>query len=358
MTAFAYELAALVEAQKRAKPGDPEGNYAMPWYLVLGEPQTGRSTAIRGLDISWPHGDGPIPMDANAQCSYWMSDKAVFIEPGPRLVGPQRQHGLLQELCLELKTQRPREPIDGIIVVLSAIRLIEARTDELVEEYAKAVRRQIIEVNGQLATDIPVYVVVTAIDNLWGFGDAFRWTPERKDEEPWGFSLPPGMPSDDLGAQIEAELEALSARIESTCFARLSTEDPWDTRTRAFQHLSETRLLMENLRQTMRILAMGSAFESIPWIRALALGSGVPGTGHRLRYGIDRFMNMGVMPPAQSGTPNPGGMPLHPLMELVLLPERDLVPTRVRWRDDKPFLGLLMVAVVTWLGVIIVMIAK
>ena len=52
MTAFAYEVATLLQAQAQAKPDDPEGAYAMPWYLVLGEPQTGKSSAIKALNLS------------------------------------------------------------------------------------------------------------------------------------------------------------------------------------------------------------------------------------------------------------------------------------------------------------------
>lgn len=358
MTTFAYELAALLAAQDQAHPGDPEGPYAMPWYLVLGHPGTGRSTAIKALNLSWPRGDGPLAMNVPAaQCSYWMPEKAVFIEPEAAVAGPSRQPGLLQELCIELKTRRPREPIDGIVLVISAATLADA-TEDGVDDYAKALRRQLVEVMQQLAAEVPVYVVVTQLDTLWGFGDVFQWTAERRDEEPWGFSLPPGVPSADTPARIDQELEALNARLESMCFAKLSSEAPHDERTRAFQHLSEIRDVVARLRAFMRIVAMGNAFESSPWIRALALGSGLPGTGQRLRHGLERFTSMGLMPPGQSGTRTPGGMPFHAYLDLVLLPERDLVPTRVRWRDDKLTTLFFMLGGVTWLGIIIIIVAQ
>lgn len=355
---FAYELATLVQAQERAHPGDPEGVYALPWYLVLGEPHTGRSTAIRAMNLSWPHGDTPVPMTVpDPMATYWLPEKAVFIEPGARVVGPQRQHGLLQELAEELKAKRTREPIDGIVLVLSMQRIADGNEDA-VDEYVKAVRRQIVEVAQQVGADVPVYVVVTMIDALWGFGDVFRWSAERRDEDPWGFSLPPGEPTNETPQRIDAELEALTARLESYCFAKLSSEDPADGRIRAFQHLLETRDVMVKLRRAMTILSGGSAFEAAPWIRALALGSGLPGTGQLLRHGTAQLASMGLYAPNQSGTPTPGGMPLHAFIDMVLLPEKDIVPTKTRWRDDKVFLVLVMLGVVMWLGIIIVMAAR
>ena len=358
MTAFAYELASLLQAQAMARPGDPEGPYALPWYLVIGDPGTGRSTAVRAMNLSWPRGDGPVPMNVPApECTYWMPEKAVFIEPEATVMGPNRQHGKLQELCDELKVKRPREPIDGMVLVVSAQILIDS-TEEGVDSYAKEQRRLLIEVSQALGADVPVYVVVTAYDTLWGFGDVFRWTAQRRDEEPWGFSLKPGLPIAETPQAVDAELEGLSARIESMCFAKLSTEDPNDERVRAFQHLNEARDLLTKLKSFLHVITMANAFERAPWTRALAIGSGIPGTGNRLRHNIAQLMSMGLHPPRESGTSTPGGMPLHALLTNVLLPEKDLVPTRIRWRDDKLLVLLAMLGAVLWLGILIVLIAR
>jgi type VI secretion system protein ImpL len=352
MTTFAYELATVLQHQAQARPGDPEGPYAMPWYLVIAEPGHGRTTAIKALNMSWPHGDGPINLQMpTPQCSCWIPEKAVFIEPGDAVLGPKRQQGQLAELCEELKTKRPREPVDGMILVVSAQFLADS-TEDGVQTYATGLRRYLIEVMQALAADIPVYIVVTSYDSLWGFGDAFQWTAERRDEEPWGFSLRPNVAASDAPEYVRQELEGLSARIESTCFAKLSSEDQWDGRTRAFQHLIEARDLMHKLGSFMEVITMGNAFERAPWVRALAIGSGIPGTGQRLRHGQATFANMGLYAPQQSGTPQPGGMPLHALLDSVLLPERDIVPTRMRWRDDILLIALIAFGVLAWITAI------
>jgi type VI secretion system protein ImpL len=335
MTAFAYELATLLQAQEQATGGHPDGAYALPWYLVLGEPGTGRSTAIKALNLSWPRGDQPVQMQMpEKMCSYWIPEKAVFIEPESNVVGPARSEGRLAELCAELMVKRPREPIDGIVVVVNA-ELLADSGERATEEYGKQLRRYLVEVAQALGADVPSYVVVTGYDGLWGFGDAFQWTPERRDEEPWGFALPVGMPAEQTPDRVREELEGLLARVESVCFAKLSSDDTAEARTRAFQHLAEARDLMLRLGEVMKTLTMGNAFERAPWIRALIMGGGLPGTGHKLRHNAQYFSSMGMALPQQSGTAQPGGMPMHALLDAVLIPERDIVPTKLRWRDDK-----------------------
>lgn len=357
MSGFAAELATVVNAQGRAARGAPDVAYALPWYLVLGRPGTGRSTAIRALNLSWPWGDGPVVMPMQTLCTYWMPEKAVFIEPETAVVGPAKQHGRLDELCGALLKTRPREPVDGILLVINA-QLLADSTEDGVDDYAKELRKELIDVGRALGADVPTYAVVTAYDDLWGFGDAFRWTAARMDEEPWGFNLPVNITAAETPDRVKQEIEGLLARIESICFDKISSEDRPDERTRAYQHLAEARDVLSKLGELMKIVTMDNAFERAPWMRALAIGSGVPATGQRLRHDAQRMTTMGFRLPHESGTPTPGGMPLHHLVDKVLMPERDIVPTRVRWRDDKLLVLGMMLGSVLWLGIAILFFAR
>jgi type VI secretion system protein ImpL len=46
----------------------------------------------------------------------------------------------------------------------------------------------------------------------------------------------------------------------------------------------------------------------------------------------------------------PGGLPIHAYMKRVILPERDIVPLRVRWRDDKIVLACFVVGALLWVS--------
>ena len=358
MSAFAYELATLLAAQSHATPGHPDGANSMPWYLVVGEPGSGRSSAVKALNLSWPRGDAPVPMNQpQPACTYWLAEKAAFIEPGSSVMGPNRGHTKLQELCHELKVKRPREPIDGIVLVVSTTNLADSG-DEGTARYGRALRTYLVEIAQALGADVPCYVVVSSFDDLWGFGDVFQWTHERRDEEAWGFSLPVELPDSKTPERVRSDLEALSARVESMCFAKLSAEVSSDVRARAFQHLSEARRVMARLSEFMDVITMANAFERAPWVRALVLGSALPGTGQRLRHNVGVLQQMGLAPPDQSGTPQPGGMPMHAMLDTVMLQERDIVPTRTRWRDDKLIVFAMIVGVLAWIGFAVMMVMR
>jgi type VI secretion system protein ImpL len=341
-------LAAVARKHPNKKPP-----YQVPVYLIVGDPGTGRSTAIRSQMVTWSSGDGPLPPASTTPfCTYWMADEAVFIEPEGHLMGPRRDPAMLQGLCEELIRKRPREPLDGILLVLNAT--IFADADEAhVQAYAKGMREMLVEIGKHLGVDVPTYVFLTRFDTIWGFGDVFQWTAERNREDPWGFTLPQETAPVDALPIIKEAIDGLGARFEVFCFAKLSGEEPVETRTRAYQHLVEVREFLDRVRVLFDVLAMANAFERVPWFRALAIGSAYPGTGDRQRAGVARFQSMGLYPPPIPQGMRPGGLPIHSLVKTVVLPEKDLVPLRVRWRDDVIFWVIVGVAALVWMIAII-----
>lgn len=352
-TVFTPEIASVVAAVGHAHPSHPRGIYAIPWYLVAGDPGSGRSTAIHAMHLSWPAGDAALRLPVPSPlCTYWLPKEAVLIEPEAQVIGPRRNPELLGALCDALRAARPREAIDGILLVLNIADFADL-DDAGLESYGNRMRQVLVEIGRKLEVDVPAYVIMTRYDTLWGFAEVFQWNAERAREDPWGFTLPGDISSQNAVAAIHRELDGIGARIEAFCLANLSSEASPDQRMRAFQHLAESRALIQKSRVLFSILAMTSAYERAPWFRALGIGSAVPGTGDKLRTGVTRFTNMGLAHPRLPPAARPGGLPIHALMKLVMLPERDMVPTRVRWRDDLAVILCVILGGLIWLGVII-----
>jgi type VI protein secretion system component VasK len=304
--------------------------YSVPWYLVLGEPLVGKSTFLRTSNLTMR--EAPIE---GQYCHYWLANEAVMIEAREPLVGPNKNLALLRDLIECVLKLRPREPLDGIVLVMSATDIAE-RVEEPLEEHAQHLRSYLIEVCRTLQVDIPVYVVINRYDTLWGFAEVFSWNADRAKEDSWGFLVHPTVPSQDTWTHAQEGLRGLTARVEAQCLMKLSSEDGVEQRIRSFQHLVESRVFLERMFEVLKILSFSSAYERAPWLRSTILGSSVPGAGDRIRAGMARFANMGLAQnpydPNRSG--RPGGLPLHGFLRGVVLPEKELVPLKVRWRDD------------------------
>jgi type VI secretion system protein ImpL len=259
---------------------------------------------------------------------------------------------VLEALCNELLKKRPREPLDGVLLVLNAAMFADM-DEPNVQAYARSMREVLVELGRHLGTDVPCYVILTRFDTIWGFADVFQWTAERRREDPWGFTLRQEIPPQECLPAIREEIDGLGARFEMFCFAKLAGEEPVDTRIRAYQHLVEVREFLDRLRVLFGTLAMPNAYERVPWIRAMAIGSAVPGVGDRQRAGVAKFQGLGLYPSGLPQGMRPGGLPIHALVKTVVLPEKDLVPLRVRWRDDIPMLALSAVAALVWVVAII-----
>ena len=350
MSLFSREIANLISGASRITGG---GVYDVPFYLVIGEPRTGKSTVIRSMNLGW-QGDGQVQVGPQPLCTYFAAKEAVFIEAGDRICGPNRNPDYLRSLCEELKRTRPREPLDGVLVIVSATDIAELAETAL-ENHAQALRGYLTEICRTLGTDVPVYVVVNRYDTLWGFAEVFAWNADRAKEEAWGFVVPPNTPSQSTFPKVVEGLDGLAARIEAFCLSKISSEDQVEQRIRAYQHLSESHSFVEKLREAMKIIGFASRYERAPWIRALIIGAAVPGIGDRIRASIGRFSNMGLMqnPYDTARATRPGGLPVFSFMRTTVLPEKELVPLKVRWRDDvATVVGLILATLLLLTGTV------
>ena len=174
-------VAALGEVARRT-PGHPDGPYALPWYLLLGDPRSGRSSALRAMHLDWTHGDRPIALPVpDPFCAIWMPAQAVIVEPGDRVLGDNAHRDAFPALCAELRLRRPRESVDGIILVLDAVALMDL-TEQSLDADAARQRSYLVEAAKHLVAAVPTHVVVPPYVILYRFRDLFGWTAARVPE--------------------------------------------------------------------------------------------------------------------------------------------------------------------------------
>lgn len=157
--------------------------YRLPWYLVIGEAGAGKSTMLRAAGFRQGRREVE-PGDASPRG--WCGDDAVLFEA---TIGGQGDEENGRLLLRRLKRARRRCPINGIIVVIPAGRIMDE--DEAARAHASdAIRARIEQAYRACGRRVPVYVLVTHVDRLTGFDAFVGDMREATRERPLGVTFP------------------------------------------------------------------------------------------------------------------------------------------------------------------------
>ncbi|MDR1310360.1 MAG: hypothetical protein LBK01_00560 [Burkholderiaceae bacterium] len=164
--------------------------YALPWFMVIGEPGAGKSTAIAcARALAYASEAGPLAYAPNTQnCDWWFFEKAVILDTAGRYVAPAEKEDNRREwreLLSLVSRQRRREPLNGIILVIPATRLMSADTSAE-QDYGRLLRQRLSEVAGTLGADIPVYILISKMDRVLGLTELASMMPVSQREQVLG----------------------------------------------------------------------------------------------------------------------------------------------------------------------------
>ncbi|SMC25011.1 type VI secretion system protein ImpL [Andreprevotia lacus DSM 23236] len=215
--------------------------YRLPWYVIVGAPGTGKSTIFRNSGLKFPLGDPKNDeavdgVGGTRNCKWLFSDKAVLLDTAGRYTTHESDRHAdaaeWEEFLQLLKKTRPRQPINGIMVSVSADTLLGGRKSEL-EIQANAIRNRVHEIRHVLGLEVPVYLVVTKADLISGFCEFFDTLSTEEREQVWGVTLPlPASPKENVAlTTIKGELEQLNHRLQGLLLGKLQRETDVERRT-------------------------------------------------------------------------------------------------------------------------------
>src|SRR5262249_28287944 len=154
---FQQALAQLRKARGARRFGS-QYLYQMPWYMFVGAPGAGKTTALvhSGLDfpLSEQFGKGAIRgVGGTRNCDWWFTDQAVLLDTAGRYT-TQDAHEATDRAAWQgfldlLKKHRRRRPINGVIVTISVLDLLRMNETDR-QTQAVAVRERIQELHERL----------------------------------------------------------------------------------------------------------------------------------------------------------------------------------------------------------------
>ena len=262
-----------IRALKRSRLrllGDPL--YVLPWFVVMGRSSSGKSTAVKNAYLLSPVLDMPERQSGSTRnLDWWMYEEAVVIDTAGRYAVPEeveRDRNEWDTLLTLLSRRKQKEPLNGILVVVGADRLLSASPDDLLEE-GRQVRTSLGHLMNTLAVQVPVYLLVTKGDLIEGFTQFCESLPEESWHQVMGALN--DKPGADVMMALDQCLEKLNSRLKDL---RLLLVERSQTPSVEMMFFPDALYkLREGLRHFTDGALRGSPYLETPHFRGLFLSS-------------------------------------------------------------------------------------
>lgn len=152
--------------------------YSLPWYVLVGEPGSGKTEAIRHCNVGFPPGlqDQLQGAGGTINMNWWFTNHAVILDTAGRLMFEEIDPGATsewREFLKLLRQNRPNCPINGMLLCIPADSLIKDTADTLERKGAK-IAQQLDQIQRALGVRFPVFVMITKCDLINGFREFFE----------------------------------------------------------------------------------------------------------------------------------------------------------------------------------------
>lgn len=167
--------------------------YALPWYVIIGPPGVGKTTALLESGLNFPFTSqgrkGLRGIGGTRNCDWWFTDQGILLDTAGRYTTELEDRDEWLSFLDLLKRYRRRKPINGAIVAVSVADVLKA-TDEELESHATNIRNRLDELVRRLELVFPVYLVFTKCDLLQGFVEFFEDFARSDRMQAWGATFP------------------------------------------------------------------------------------------------------------------------------------------------------------------------
>lgn len=165
--------------------------YELPFYLIVGEPQSGKSVLLQNSDLYFPFGQERLSgVGGTRGCDWWFTDEAVILDIAGRLF--THEGGVADKLEWEsfldlLNNFRPMCPANGVLLVVPCDALL-ADTPEVCSDKANKIQSALLTLTQKLQAQLPVYLVLTKGDRVFGFAESVHRLDGEERHQMFGWS--------------------------------------------------------------------------------------------------------------------------------------------------------------------------
>ena len=252
--------------------------YDLPWYLLIGEPQSGKSTTIQNSGLEFPVGTDSLSGSGGTRnCDWWFTNEAVILDTAGRFTFQEAnapdQHEWNTFLKL-LTKHRKQCPINGVIVVIPVTSLVEDAID-VIESKAKNIRQKLRHLQQVLGIRFPVFVLVTKADRILGFTEFFSRLDPVDQRQLFGWSSQTSQATPWNPKEFDDNFNEVFSRVHKLRLKFFHGEGDTSKIDKLFVFPEELSALREPLAQYLTTVFAGSKFEEPLMLRGFYFTSGI-----------------------------------------------------------------------------------
>ena len=328
-------LQSIERLQGSAKSGaNKDALYALPWYLVIGQPASGKSTMLYQSGLTFPYADREgarvAGLGGTRNCDWFFSSEAVLLDTAGRYMDNQEEAGKWRAFLGLLRQHRQRRPLNGLIVAVSIEDILHAGAEGR-ERLAKRLRERIQEAHELLELRLPIYLVFTKCDLLPGFTHFHRQLDHAARDEVMGKTFAhEGFEQSDWGTRFATALNELVEHWQALADQQVLQQDIQLTRhdPAAYRLPLELAALKPLLGSFVADLLRANPYQSAELLRGFyftsALDADEPAQGAYAGRVRERFA---LSAPGNAAAAHSQAAPLFiaSLFRKVIIPDQHLV---------------------------------
>lgn len=274
----------ILKESKLGGKQDSQYLYQLPWYMFIGPPGSGKTTALLNSGLHFPLAD-KLGNDAvqgiggTRNCDWWFTDDAVLLDTAGRYTTQDSYEEVDRAAWMGfldlLKKHRKRRPINGALVAISVEDILQLTDIERIN-HAKAIRLRVKELIDHFGIRFPIYVLFTKCDLLAGFNEFFENLSRDERNQVWGMTFPLNEKDsqDDVIKHFKGEFKALEQRIDARLMDRLEQERDVKRRVLIYSFPQQFSALREAAETFLQEAFSENRFQETPMVRGIYFTSG------------------------------------------------------------------------------------